>query len=228
MIYVIQAFLERRAPAGSGLQGLKNDLLSSLKRRYPSVESNLTFACATLLDPRFKATPFKCEEHLERAKLRLLEEMGSMDQEIDEDSGDQNSSDQQSSQPTGSTGTDSSSNRNENKSKGFWSQYKEVFTEAYSNVSDETEVVSALDELNVYLKEKNMDPKHAEKIGNYWAASTFNRLVPLALKYLCVPPSTVSSERLFSSAGNICDVKRNRLDPEKVKMLVFLHKNIDS
>lgn len=43
----------------------------------------------------------------------------------------------------------------------------------------------------------------------------------LGLKYLCVPPATVESERLFSTAGQICDSKRNRLDPERVKMLVF-------
>lgn len=217
MIHVLQSFLERRAPAGSGLQGLKNDLLSSLKRRYPSVESNVTLACATLLDPRFKTTPFKCEEHLERAKLRVLEEMRSMDQE-------RSNVDQQYSCPSTPTDTASSSTKNQ----GFWSQYKEVYKEAYSESSEETQVVSALEELNVFLQEKNMDPRHADKIGNYWAASTHNRLVPLARKYLCVPPSTVSSERLFSSAGNICDVKRNRLDPEKVKMLVFLNKNIDA
>ncbi|XP_054269360.1 zinc finger BED domain-containing protein 4-like [Macrosteles quadrilineatus] len=53
MIHTIQHVLETRAPQGSGLQGLKNDLLASLKRRFMDMEENRTYACATLLDPRY-------------------------------------------------------------------------------------------------------------------------------------------------------------------------------
>lgn len=52
MIHTIEHVLENKAPQGSGLQGLRNDLLASLKRRFADVESNITYACATLLDPR--------------------------------------------------------------------------------------------------------------------------------------------------------------------------------
>lgn len=45
----------------------------------------------------------------------------------------------------------------------------------------------------------------------------------LGLKYLYVSPAKVESKQLFSAAGLICDTKRNRLDPKRVKC-VFLTK----
>ena len=52
-----------------------------------------------------------------------------------------------------------------------------------------------------------------------------SKLARLANKYLCIPASSVSSERIFSLAGNIINKKRCRLSPDMVDMLVFLNKN---
>ena len=52
-----------------------------------------------------------------------------------------------------------------------------------------------------------------------------SKLARLAKKYLCIPASSVSSERIFSLAGNIINKKRCRLSPDMVDMLVFLNKN---
>lgn len=51
-------------------------------------------------------------------------------------------------------------------------------------------------------------------------------MAALATQYLCAPCSSVDSERLFSAVANILDDTRNRLKPDKVKMLVFIKKNI--
>ena len=53
----------------------------------------------------------------------------------------------------------------------------------------------------------------------------FPILSQLARKYLCVPASSVPSERIFSTAGNIVNPKRARLNAENVDMLIFLNKN---
>ena len=48
----------------------------------------------------------------------------------------------------------------------------------------------------------------------------------MAQKYLGIVASSVPSERLFSTAGNVVDAKRAALLPENVNKLVFLHENL--
>ena len=55
--------------------------------------------------------------------------------------------------------------------------------------------------------------------------STYPRLSALAQKYFCCPATSVPSEWLFSSAGNLINKKRCCLKPENVDKLFFFHKN---
>jgi hypothetical protein len=48
----------------------------------------------------------------------------------------------------------------------------------------------------------------------------------LVLKYLSAPASSVESERIFSTGGNLYEPTRNRLCPENGENLVFLHYNL--
>lgn len=50
-------------------------------------------------------------------------------------------------------------------------------------------------------------------------------IAKLALKYLTIPATSVSSERCFSTAGNIVTSKRSCLLSENVNMLIFLYQN---
>ena len=52
-------------------------------------------------------------------------------------------------------------------------------------------------------------------------------LSELALRYLLPPPISVPSERLFSTAGDIYDVKQNQLDSEREETLLFIKSNIE-
>ena len=51
-------------------------------------------------------------------------------------------------------------------------------------------------------------------------------LSSLAKKYLCIPATSVASERVFSTAGDIVSSKRSLLKPEHVDQLIFLKKNL--
>ena len=51
-------------------------------------------------------------------------------------------------------------------------------------------------------------------------------LADFALKYLVVQCSSVASERVFSTAGDIVTAERSCLDPEHVNMLLYLQKNL--
>lgn len=81
------------------------------------------------------------------------------------------------------------------------------------------------DEFSRYLSEPQID--HNLDPSAWWQAheTSFPTIATTAKQLLCIPASSASSERVFSSAGNIVSAKRNCLSPENVNMLVFLHQN---
>jgi len=52
-------------------------------------------------------------------------------------------------------------------------------------------------------------------------------LSEIALKYSCIPATSVPSERVFSKAGQIVSARRNRLLPDNVDKLIFLNANLE-
>jgi len=62
----------------------------------------------------------------------------------------------------------------------------------------------------------------------WWKKNAFRYplLSKMAQRYLCIPATSVPSERVFSAAGHIVNQKRACLFPENVRMLVFLAENL--
>ncbi|XP_041830825.1 E3 SUMO-protein ligase ZBED1-like [Melanotaenia boesemani] len=67
----------------------------------------------------------------------------------------------------------------------------------------------------------NSSPLEWWKVNAY----TYPILAPFAKAYLCIPATSVPSERVFSTAGDIVSAQRSLITPEHVDMLVFLKKN---
>lgn len=57
-------------------------------------------------------------------------------------------------------------------------------------------------------------------------ASKYPHLAKLAQRYLCVPGTSVPSERIFSTACHIISAQRSALTSEHADQLVFLKKNM--
>ena len=58
-------------------------------------------------------------------------------------------------------------------------------------------------------------------------ASCYKYLSSLAQKVLSVVATSVASERIFSTAGNIINEKRSRIKPDNVNKLIFLYENMN-
>ncbi|CAH1238655.1 ZBED1 [Branchiostoma lanceolatum] len=69
--------------------------------------------------------------------------------------------------------------------------------------------------------------KPSEDVLAFWQgkADELPILSRHAKKYLVVPGTSVPSERVFSTAGDIVSAERSRLDPDTVNQLLFLNKN---
>ena len=60
----------------------------------------------------------------------------------------------------------------------------------------------------------------------WWAENGVKKFAPVARQFLCPPPTSVPSERLFSGAGLIYSDYRSRLAPEKAEQLMFIRTNM--
>lgn len=84
---------------------------------------------------------------------------------------------------------------------------------------------TASSQFDLYLAESQIG--HNQDAYLWWRSheAKYPAVAALAKRYLSIPSTSASSERTFSTAGNIVSPKRNCLLPENVNMLVFLYQN---
>ena len=77
----------------------------------------------------------------------------------------------------------------------------------------------------VVIKKKDKTPQTPLE---WWKENQpkYPLLAKLAKQYLCVPGTSVPSERVFSTAGDIVTAQRSSLTSEHVDQLLFLQKNL--
>ena len=93
-------------------------------------------------------------------------------------------------------------------------------------LSEKESIDTSSDEVEHFQKEHALDPD--SNALEWWKknAERLPTLSRLARQLLCIPATSVPSERIFSISGNIVTKKRASLKPENVDMLVFLNKNL--
>ena len=92
--------------------------------------------------------------------------------------------------------------------------------------SGEVKSISPQDEVDIFLKEPpvtpNTNPLHWWKQNSH----RFPYLSEVAKRVLCIPATSVPSERIFSKSGLVVNKQRASLKPSNVDMIVFLNKNL--
>ena len=83
-----------------------------------------------------------------------------------------------------------------------------------------------LDEVMRYTEVKSL-PLSTNPL-NWWREheGEYPLLSCQAKRYLGIPGTSVPSERIFSTAGDIVKAQRSALNPEHVDQLIFLKKNL--
>ncbi len=110
------------------------------------------------------------------------------------------------------------------KKKGLGSFFKVTTDKAAGPPLQQNQAITL--ELQSYLQTETLDAE--EDPLKWWRESRrlYPRLSNLAKKYLCIPATSSSSERVFSTGGNIVSCQRSSLKPDYVNRLVFLAKNL--
>ena len=110
------------------------------------------------------------------------------------------------------------------KSKAFQDLFGDTFSTAEPTQKTSRDLASA--EVAKY-KETAPLPLRGNVL-EWWKThqTEFPLLANLAKTYLCIPGTSVPSERVFRTAGDIVRSERSVLTPEHVDQLVFLKKNL--
>ena len=174
-------------------------MLSSLNRRFNDAESNEYLVLTTMLDPSFKNKFFN---DIERDNAKAL-----LETKVSELLAS-NTSGTETTEPRART------------------SIIKVFDEILEEEGTCTATISASSLVDSYLAEPLL-PIHSGNVFTWWNENKarFELLSRLALKYLSAPPTSVQSERLFSTAGDIYDEKQNHLAPERAETLLFIKSN---
>ena len=191
------------------LEKVKNNIYFALI--YYWNFSNDIELMASLLDPRFKTLDFVESED---EKMRIIQKLRN---ELDPN----NSSPVESSSSTIPLTNDTEFSLRSHK------EYRQYRLMKNKNLN-QSNININIDEVDSYLAK----PAVLENVNplEWWQVNMqlFPKLSKIARKYLGIPATSVSCERLFSHANNIITTKRIRLDTDLAGKMLFLKRNLNS
>ena len=191
------------------VKAMKEAISSDLTARYTGRKQEI-ITIAAFLDPRFKSLSFLQPEEKRRVEVAVESEMTTVLELAATDS----------NRPEGS----------EPPVKRFRGEHNlmELLEDVVNPTRQDEDTTSfgekAKSELARYIGEPVTDKNPLL----WWKENTsrYPALIHLVRKYLCIPATSVPSERAFSIAGHIVNEKRACLLPETVNMMVFLAENL--
>ncbi|XP_064117699.1 zinc finger BED domain-containing protein 4-like [Macrobrachium nipponense] len=203
MIKALRSYMSRDDPERRELYDtcpLGKELRAQLDRKFPTLESIYLQGAATLLDPRLKKLHFVDEGNLKSIQSRLQLSMRGSQQQTDARPAPQPANTSQDKQP----------------STNLWTDHDEIVRQSLQAAAP---CVGLNVDLRRYLEEPII-PRDSDPIC-WW--KDHSQLLPLMTdpvkKILCIPTTSVPSERVFSRAGELLSERRNHLSDENVSML---------
>ncbi len=191
-------------------------------KRFDSIYTKKDYVLSTLLDPRWKLDVIP-EEHKARAKQMFCEVTSAAQPAPSKDA-----------TPSKKRIIDTSAGPqpvagNDSTPKKEYSTPKKGYMSALAAMKQKmkTPTRREMTEAELYLQAETISEDSNPL--QWWKSnqSSYPTLAQFARKYLALPGSTASAERLFSTAGVICTDQRTRLSARLLKALVLLKWNKD-
>ncbi|XP_044140147.1 E3 SUMO-protein ligase ZBED1-like isoform X1 [Bufo gargarizans] len=189
-----------------------NALTDEMQKHFYQIEHFQQLAEATLLDPRFKQRAFHDPVAADEASKSVTMAAARIGSSMQVD------------QPH--TGlTDPSAPLQSEQQPSFWADFDERVADAVTFFNPTSH---AMAEMRGYLEE-SLIPRTEDPLAWWKTRQTiYERLATIAKTRLCIVATSVPAERIFSKAGQIISERRSRLNPNKVRQLIFLNANITS
>jgi hypothetical protein len=190
------------------VKDLKSKILEGMQKRYKISDDGKPTAevlkgpqmIASCLDPRYKSLRFISEEDREELRKEIIRLVKKTKMDKNENAEkDDDDEEPQAKKPM------------------FQCLLGDVTPQSSKDKSEEQEVAD-------FFRE----PVHITEPFLWWMSheKRFPNISVLAKKYLAIPATSVTSERIFSVAGLTVTNLRNALDPENVKEIIFVNKNM--
>ena len=195
------------------MKQIKQVVKSDLEDRYSDPNLMMLLNKACFLDPRFKSLSFLSDEDRKDVLLSVEEEAAHVKTEMISN---------EKENPADGPGA---TKKAKHESK-FLSLLEDVLDKLDTTHADISPQEAANKEIQKYLC---IDANREDNPTRWWKnySTQLPLLSTMARKYLCIPGTSVPSERAFSTAGNIVNAKRSCLLPENTNILTFLAQNLD-
>ncbi|XP_053218763.1 nucleolar protein 9 isoform X1 [Podarcis raffonei] len=187
------------------LQDIKQEILGALSEKYENGPMVTTLGLASLCDPRFRLRFLESPEAIRQEAIQKMADLhaGSLSEEPD---------------------TQPDTPKKEGLAKIFDLEEEEDLSgDGFEPLS----VLKAEKELKGYMAMPRVNFDDSPLMWWKTNEAFFPMLKVLARRFLAIPGTSVSSESVFSTAGNVLQKQKSSLLPENAEMQIFLAKNIN-
>ncbi|XP_037502732.1 E3 SUMO-protein ligase ZBED1-like [Rhipicephalus sanguineus] len=208
LLYGTQMVLKDCIAADDDTSEFARNFLKSMRTRFPGQDEQKKYVLATACDPRFKN--LFCTETFQETRLLELARTELQQLPPEEESSDCVEA--------------STSTAHKERVSSIWNSIEKLAVSSERRHCTET---ANIKEFKRYLREptcrRDQDPLA------WWKETGkqhFPELCKMAMKDMGIPATSVPSEKLFSTAGNIVTARREKLTSDHVQQLLFLHENL--